>query len=109
MGEEQRNLARSFDGFIAMLEDPAVRANYRIGFTTTDNGNMRCAGTGPESGSLVLSSCRSHIGDFTFGTGPNADHQESADQHCRRSRTRSADGSCDVVSDPKAVSERPRA
>jgi hypothetical protein len=58
MGEEQAALARGIDAFLAGLSD------FRIGFTTTDNGNPWCSGTTAEGGELVLSSCRSRLGDF---------------------------------------------
>jgi hypothetical protein len=46
MGEEQGNLASNFGAFISVLEDPLVDANYRLGVTTTDNGNVWCAQLG---------------------------------------------------------------
>ncbi len=69
MGEEQANLAANFGAIIERLEEPAVAANYRIGVTTTDNGNPWCpAGTTtPEGGKLVMSSCKDRLGDFVFG------------------------------------------
>ena len=45
MGEEQGTLAANFASFIEVLERPEVKANYRIGITTTDNGNPWCDGT----------------------------------------------------------------
>ena len=66
MGEEQGKLAGNFSSFISVLEDPAVKANYRIGITTTDNGNPWCgASTTPEAGKLVFESCQDRIGEFT--------------------------------------------
>jgi hypothetical protein len=72
MGEEQAKLAANFGAFIETLEKEGVEANYRIGITTTDNGNPWCgAATTPEAGSLVLSSCRGRLEHFTFtGTNP---------------------------------------
>lgn len=64
MGEEQATLAANFERFINELEHPNVKADYRIGITTTDNG--LCNGTTPEGGKLVLSSCRSRTQDFVF-------------------------------------------
>jgi len=64
MGEEQRNLSENFGNFLAVLEADDVAANYRIGITTTDNGNPWCSGGTHENGNLVLSSCRSRIDDF---------------------------------------------
>jgi hypothetical protein len=71
MGEEQANLAANFGAFIEVLEDPMVEANYRIGVTTTDNGNDWCpAGqTTPEGGKLVLSPCTSRLNDFISQAG----------------------------------------
>jgi hypothetical protein len=68
MGEEQARLATSVGAFIDVLENPEVAVNYRIGVTTTDNGNPWCpAGTTtPEAGKLVLSSCKNRLGDFLF-------------------------------------------
>jgi hypothetical protein len=71
MGEEQAILAQNFGSFITVLEQEDVEANYRIGVTTTDNGNEWCpAGTTtPEAGKLVLSSCKTRINDFLFNNG----------------------------------------
>jgi len=66
MGEEQATLAANFERFINVLERPDVEANYRIGITTTDNGNPWCQGTGPEAGKLRLTSCRSRPTEFVF-------------------------------------------
>ena len=66
MAEEQATLAQNFASFINVLERPEVEANYRIGITTTDNGNPWCGTTGPEGGNLRLSSCRSRETEFTF-------------------------------------------
>ena len=66
MGEEQATLAANFASFINVLERPEVEANYRIGITTTDNGNPWCGTTGPEAGNLRLTSCRSRPTEFTF-------------------------------------------
>jgi hypothetical protein len=64
MAEEQALLADS----IAALTDALVGLNWRVGMTTTDAGNPRCANTTPEDGDLVLSSCVDRVGagDFTF-------------------------------------------
>jgi hypothetical protein len=69
MGEEQAGLAASFGAFIDVLESPEVDANYRIGVTTTDNGNPWCTGTTPEGGALVYSSCLDRIPQFTNQQG----------------------------------------
>ncbi len=69
MGEEQANLGANFPSMINILEAEDVKANYRIGVTTSDNGNPWCpAGTTtPEGGKLVLSSCTTRLSDFLFG------------------------------------------
>ncbi|PRP96276.1 vWA domain-containing protein [Enhygromyxa salina] len=69
MGEEQISLALAADVLIAELE--AADADYRIGVTTTDSGNPWCPSgtTTPEAGNLVLSSCKSRLGDFVFNNG----------------------------------------
>jgi hypothetical protein len=64
MGAAQAILANNFDAFIESLE--ANELNYRIGITTTDNGNPWCPGTTLEAGNLVLSSCKDRIDDFSF-------------------------------------------
>ncbi len=66
MGEEQATLAQNFASFINVLEQPEVEANYRIGITTTDNGNPWCGTTGPEGGALRLTSCLSRPTEFVF-------------------------------------------
>src|SRR5690606_37322104 len=47
MGEEQAILAANFGAFIDVLERPDVKANYRLGVTTSDTDNPRCDGTTP--------------------------------------------------------------
>ncbi len=78
MGEEQATLAANFESFIAVLEQPNVEANYRIGVTTTDNGNPWCGSTSPEAGSLRLTSCRSRPTEFVFAGGIPVDATQEA-------------------------------
>lgn len=69
MGAKQARLTPALQSFIEVLETPDVNANYRIAFTTTDNGNLWCVGSGasvPEGGRLELSSCRSRLDEFFF-------------------------------------------
>jgi len=77
MGEEQANLSENFGRFVSVLEADDVKANYRLGITTTDDSNYWCKGAGvsdAESGQFVLSSCRSRLGDFYFsGDDTNAE------------------------------------
>ena len=71
MGEAQATLANDFGSLIEVLEADDVDANYRIGITTTDNGNPWCPPetTTPEAGKLVLSSCKDRLDDFLFDDG----------------------------------------
>ena len=68
MAEEQALLSANFKAFIDVLERDDVKANYRIGITTTDSGNPRCPNTTPEGGRLGLSSCvdRAENQEFSF-------------------------------------------
>jgi len=66
MGDEQGKLAANFPAFISVLEEEDVDANYRIGVTTTDNGNVECSGTSPEGGTLRLTSCTTRQDEFTW-------------------------------------------
>ncbi len=83
MGEEQRTLASNFESFIGVLERPGVEANYRIGVTTTDNGNPWCGSTGPEGGALRMTSCRGRTQEFVFdGANPVDATQEACLDIC---------------------------
>jgi hypothetical protein len=66
MGEEQSRLTTGVFALTDALD--AAGLDWRIGVTTSDNGNPWCpAGTTtPEGGKLVLSSCRTRLGDFLF-------------------------------------------
>jgi len=66
MGEEQAKLASSIDALAGMLDAATPPVDYRIGVTTTDNGNPWCGTTGPEAGRLRATSCRSRPTEFTF-------------------------------------------
>ena len=66
MAEEQALLSANFKAFIDVLERDNVKANYRIGITTTDSGNPRCPNTTPEGGRLGLSSCVDRAADQEF-------------------------------------------
>ena len=73
MAAPQQSLAAAASALVDALDDGGI--NYRIGITTTDNGNPWCTGTTPEGGGLELSSCRGRIADFTDPLGSN---QETA-------------------------------
>ena len=99
MAEEQALLSANFAAFIDVLEAPDVKANYRIGVTTTDSGNPRCpaATYKPEGGKLVLSSCvdRAAQGEFTFN---DADFSFACDDFCTKA-------DADVKVRPTAIAE----
>jgi hypothetical protein len=83
MAEEQATLAANFESFIEVLEQPEVEASYRIGVTTTDNGNPWCEGTGPEAGALRMTSCRSRPTEFVAdGAGGHDATQEACYDIC---------------------------
>lgn len=62
MGEEQANLAANFGAFVDELQ--LAGADYRLAVTTTDMGNVWCAGTTPERGAFQASSCRGRLEHF---------------------------------------------
>ena len=78
MGEEQGTLASNFASFINVLERDGVKANYRIGVTTSDNSNPWCPGTTPEAGQLRLTSCRSRQTEFVFSGAQMVDATQEA-------------------------------
>ncbi|MEM6995163.1 MAG: VWA domain-containing protein, partial [Myxococcota bacterium] len=78
MGEEQGTLASNFASFINVLEEETVKANYRIGVTTSDNSNPWCPGTTPEAGQLRLSSCRARQTEFVFSGSQMVDATQEA-------------------------------
>lgn len=82
MGEEQENLSRNFADFIGVLEREGVEANYRIGITTTDNGNPVGNCDSPEAGALRLSSCRGRLQEFIFNGTPMVDRQSACTDFC---------------------------
>lgn len=66
MGEEQAQLTSGITALTDTLD--AANLDWRIGVTTSDNGNPWCpAGTTtPEAGQLVMQSCRQRLNDFLF-------------------------------------------
>ncbi|MCA9714474.1 MAG: hypothetical protein KC468_07285, partial [Myxococcales bacterium] len=70
MAEEQRKLAAAIPALTRALD--RKRAELRVGVTTADMGNPRCAGDeyrDPDRGRLVQASCRDRLGpdgDFVF-------------------------------------------
>ena len=64
MGEEQASLSVSLRPLPAALD--ALGVDWRMGVTTTDNGNPWCQGTGPEGGNMRATSCLSRPTEFVF-------------------------------------------
>ncbi|MCX4247817.1 VWA domain-containing protein [Paraliomyxa miuraensis] len=82
MTEEQAMLAAGIGAFFEVLERPDVAANYRIAFTTTDDGNPWCSDTTPEAGQLQLSSCRSRPEEFVFPDPVIDPVGDACSEHC---------------------------
>ncbi|MEM7155306.1 MAG: hypothetical protein AAF799_20830 [Myxococcota bacterium] len=80
MGEEQGTLSFSMRAVPAALD--ALGVNWRMGITTTDNGNPWCQGTGPEGGALRLTSCRSRPAEFVFNGAMDIDAFEICEVPC---------------------------
>lgn len=67
MADEQATLARNFGSLVAELDD--LQADYRIGVTTTDNGNLwmpGCGGDKAHGGALRVRSCLARAEEFQF-------------------------------------------
>jgi hypothetical protein len=71
MGEEQGRFVAAIGALVEQFDAEGV--DYRIGVTTTDNGNPWCSTTGPEAGKFIASSCLARTGDFVFTGDPPAD------------------------------------
>ncbi len=78
MGEEQATIARTIDGLVDALDSANPPVDYRIGVTTTDNGNPWCQGTGPEAGMLRATSCRARPTEFVFQGAQTIDATQEA-------------------------------
>lgn len=76
MGEEQARAAPALGALAEGLTDAGV--DWRMGFTTTDNGNPWCSGTTPEGGGMRLSSCRSRQSEFVFDGATSIDFTDAA-------------------------------
>ncbi|MEM6292166.1 MAG: hypothetical protein AAGA54_12900 [Myxococcota bacterium] len=82
MGLAQAQLQSSAPSIIAGLE--ATGLDYRIGITTTDDGNYWCEsfGTDPERGHFVRTSCRERLSDFVFGGDGSSYENEACLDQC---------------------------
>jgi hypothetical protein len=78
MGEEQAKLVGSIESLVAALDGAVPPVDYRIGVTTTDNGNPWCGTTGPEAGKLRATSCRSRQTEFVFNGAITVDVTQEA-------------------------------
>jgi hypothetical protein len=104
MGEEQANLSENFGRFVSVLEADDVKANYRLGITTTDDSNYWCKGAGvsaAESGQFVLSSCRSRLGDFYF-SGDDTNAETACTDFCELDNIEIQPTTTDIDPNPKA-------
>lgn len=63
----QRRLASVGEAVADVLALPDMGIHLRIGFTTTDVGNVACPETSAEQGALVASSCVDRLDDFVDG------------------------------------------
>jgi hypothetical protein len=75
-------LAASLGALVDVLQDPSVNANYRIAFTTSDNGNVGCDGTTPEGGMMRMSSCSTRVDEFTNLQGTEDRYEEACGAVC---------------------------
>lgn len=66
MAQVQANLAANFGSFMEVLDGLAY-TSYRVGVTTTDSGNPRCASDSSDRGALQLSPCTRRLDDFVAG------------------------------------------
>lgn len=67
MGDEQGKLVPALAAMVEQIDETApLEVDLRIGFTTTDMGNVECSGTTPERGRLRLISARDRIGEFCW-------------------------------------------
>ncbi len=76
MALEQAKLVEAMAGFVDALDEAAL--DWRIGVTTTDDGNPWCGATAPEAGKLQASSCRSRLGEFVFNGAVPIDATEES-------------------------------
>jgi hypothetical protein len=100
MATAQRRLATGINGLVTPLD--AAKVDWRLGITTTDNGNPWCpaAVTTPEHGHLVLSSCKTRLDDFLFGANVDV-RDEACNDICEHSTLEVLPTSVDVDPNPK--------
>lgn len=67
MGDVQHEMAEAVSSMVDTLESQGV--DYRLAFTTTDNGNPWCPGGNAEGGAFVFSSCIDRLEDFVNQAG----------------------------------------
>ena len=78
MAEEQATLSANLATFARLLDGAGIGRNYRLGITTTDDGNPLCSPSTADAGALQLRSCRSHLEDFALGGATPLDVTEEA-------------------------------
>lgn len=79
MAPHQRAMVPAVVAMVERLDQ--LGADYRLGFTTTDDGNPWCDASATDAGRLVLSSCTDRISDFTSQSGADAVQFACVD-HC---------------------------
>ncbi len=94
MGTAQQQLQEGSEALVSALE--ASGLDYRVGVTSTDNGNYWCRGSGvgtPHNGHLVFpTSCRQRQDDFYF-SGTDTDVFEAAcSERCAAEQIPMAEG-----------------
>lgn len=100
MGAKQAALAKGVGALVEALENPSTPADYRIAFTTTDNGNPLCEGTTPEHGDLVFRSCLDRLEEFELTQGDTTIADYACANQCEHT---SAQLGIDGESDPWLV------
>lgn len=84
MGEEQQALSRNFASFVEILDAPGLRANYRLGVTTTDTGSKQVNGCKtPENGALQLQSCKDRPEAFIDASGVTNRYNTACNSVCK--------------------------
>ena len=90
-GPNMAPLAAGLDDFVDVLEDEGF--NYRIAFTTTDNGNPLCGVTPPEGGQFRAISCLDRLDEFVFnGVETTIDYTQTCQDACSSQALTTTDG-----------------
>lgn len=77
MADEQILATQAIAQF-AQHAGETLGTSLRVGFTTSDNGNPWCTGTGPEAGHLRLTACSRRLPEFVFNGFETIDATQEA-------------------------------